>query len=147
MLFVPAAPLLAQSPATPELRITQIATDNFPDVSVLVYGQYLGQDLGSVPLTLTEDGRVQAVTASELVDVGTQTVLLLDASTDIRKPGATGAPRFQEVVDLIVRQVDVTKVLSPQTDWLAAYAPAEDERITAIQRFLPPPNAENTYPT
>lgn len=135
MLFVPAAPLLAQSPATPELRITQIATDNFPDVSVLVYGQNLGADLGSVPLTLTEDGRAQSVTSSELVDVGTQTVLLLDASTDIRKPGVTGAPRFQEVVDLVVRQVDVTKVLSPQTDWLAAYAPAEDERITAIKEW------------
>ncbi len=133
LLFAPVAPLLAQSSATPELRITEIAIDNFPDVSVLIYGQNLGQELGSVPLTLTEDGSVQAVTASELVDVGTQTVLLLDASTDIRKPGATGAPRFQEVVDLVVRQVDVTKVLSPQTDWLAAYAPAAGERITAIK--------------
>ena len=29
---------------------------------------------------------------------------------------------------------------------LRAYI-GKDERITAIQRFLPPPNAENTYPT
>lgn len=128
-----AAPLLAQDSAPTELKITDIVTDQFPNVSVLVYGRNLGQDLGSVPLTLTEDGRVQAVTSSELVDVGTQTVLLLDASTDIRKPGVTGAPRFQEVVDLVVREVDQTKVLSPQADWLAAFAPAAGERITAIK--------------
>lgn len=125
--------MAAQNSAPPELKITEISIADFPDVSVLVYGKNLGQELGSVPLTLTEDGRAQTVTSSELVDAGTQTVLLLDASTDIRKPGATGAPRFQEVVDLVVRQVDVTKVLSPQTDWLAAYAPAADERITAIK--------------
>lgn len=133
LLLLAAAPLLAQDSAPAELKITDIVTDEFPDVSVLVYGRNLGQDLGSVPLTLTEDGRAQAVTSSELVDVGTQTVLLLDASTDIRKPGATGAPRFQEVVDLVVREVDNTKILSPQTDWLAAYAPAAEERISAIK--------------
>jgi hypothetical protein len=133
LVLISAVPLLAQTAVTPELRITQIVTDDFPDVSVLVYGQNLGADLGSVPLTLTEDGRVQTVTSSELVDVGTQTVLLLDASTNVRKPGITGAPRFQEVADLVVREVDVTKVLSPQTDWLAAYAPGADKRIVAIK--------------
>lgn len=133
LILVPTAPLFAQAAATPELKITQITTDDFPNVSVLVFGRNLGAELGSVPLSLTEDGRIQAVNSSELVDVGTQTVLLLDASTDIRRPGVTGAPRFQEVVDLVVREVDVTKVLSPQTDWVAAYAPATGERITAIK--------------
>jgi len=130
-----AAPSHAQISAPPALKITEIGVDSFPDVSVLVFGQNLGADLGSVPLTLTEDGQAQAVTSSELVGVGTQTMLLLDASTNIGKPGVTGAPRFQEVIDLIVREVDVTKVLSPQSDWLAAYAPAAGERITPIKEW------------
>ncbi len=126
------SPLSAQETLPPQLLITKIDIEDFPNVGVFVYGQNLGADLGSVPMTLTEDGRVQQVTASELVDVGTQTVLLLDASTDIRKPGVTGRPRFEEVSDAVIHLTDVRKILSP-VDWLAAYVPSTRQQIVAIK--------------
>lgn len=122
----------AQDAGSPWLRITKIDAGRFPDVDVYVYGQNLGDDLSRVPLTLAEDGRVQPVLSSEMAEVGTQTVFMLDASEDIRKPGQTNQTRYEEVSSAIDRLVLDLKLLAP-ADWVAAYAPAAGEQIEAIK--------------
>ena len=122
----------AQGVAPPVLRITKVDVSQFPDVKLYVYGQNLGQNLAEVPLVVKQDGAEQAVTASEMADVGAQVALLVDASLDIRKPGVTGDPRYIEVSNVVTRMVE-RGVFAPQTDWIAAYAPAADDTIQAIK--------------
>ena len=121
----------AQTPS-PKIRITKLDVAKFPDVQIYVQGENLARELETVPLSVSEDGKSQTVVDSRLQDIGTQTVLLLDASQDITLNGATGIPRTQEV-SAAIRRVVERGVLSPQSDWLAAYAPAADEKITAIK--------------
>lgn len=125
---------LAQAPAPPELRITKVDVARYPEVRVFVSAAHFPNSLDTIPLTVLQDGVTQEVTASDIVDVGTQTVLLLDASGNIAEPGLTGQPRYQEVSSIIRRVVE-RQVLSPQYDWLAAYAPTTDQGIQAIKEW------------
>lgn len=124
----------AQAPAPPELRITKVDVAHYPEVRVFVSAANFSSSLDSIPLTVLQDGVAQTVTASDVVDVGTQTVLLLDASGNIADPGLTGEPRYQEISN-VVRRVVERQVLSPQYDWLAAYAPTAGQGIQAIKEW------------
>lgn len=121
----------AQQSNPPILQITEVDTSSFPDVSVYVYGRNLGKDFAEVPLIVSQDGVNQVVTSNEVVDIGTQLVLLVDASEDIFKGGKTGDPRYQEVSNSVIRLVE-RSIFSPRTDWMAAYAPTTGETIEPI---------------
>lgn len=136
-LLLPAASV-AQNAGSPWLRIAKIDVQRFPNVEVYVIGQNLDADLASATLTLAEDGRIQPVLASEMVEIGGQTVFLLDASEDIRKPGETGIPRYEEVSEAVRRLVDDLRFLN-QADWVAAYAPSAEQRIEAINDWTRDP--------
>lgn len=136
-LLLPAASV-AQETGSPWLRIAKVDVQRFPNVEVYVLGQNLDADLASAALTLAEDGRIQPVLASEMVEVGGQTVFLLDASEDIRKLGETNVPRYEEVSEAVRRLVDDLKILN-QADWVAAYAPSAAQRIEAIKDWTNDP--------
>lgn len=123
--------LNAQAPP-PRIHISKLDVAEFPDVQIYVKGENLTRELETVPLSVDEDGKPQTVVETRMENIGTQTVLLLDASQDIQRNGATGIPRTQEVSGVIRRLVE-RGVLSPQSDWLAAYAPAAEQQITAIK--------------
>ncbi|MCB0199428.1 MAG: FHA domain-containing protein [Anaerolineae bacterium] len=121
----------AQQGNSPQLRITEVDTSSYPDVTVYVYGRNLGKDFAEVPLIVQQDGVDQVATRSEVVDVGTQLVFLIDSSEDIFKPGKTGDPRYQEVSNVVTRLVE-RGLFSPSVDWMATYAPAAGETIQSI---------------
>lgn len=131
---LPASSAGAQQGDSPVLRITRVDTANFPDVRVFVYGRDLGEDFAEVPLIVRQDGVDQVVAENALVDVGTQLVLLVDASEDILSKGQTGDPRYVEVSNAVTRLVD-QGVFSPATDWMATYAPAPEESIQPITEW------------
>lgn len=136
-LLLLAALLFSQSsalaqPLPPKITISQVDVTAFPDVQVYIRGENLTRELETVPLGLSEDGKPQTAIVTRLEEVGTQTALLLDASQDIQLNGATGIPRYQEV-SAVVRRLVERGVLSPQSDWLAAYAPVADQQISSLK--------------
>jgi len=117
-LFVNILPLAAQGNAV--LRITRVDTTNFPEVKVYVYTENVSPQ-ANLTLKLTED------TVAKTVDntserIGTQTMLVLDASANIAEPGLTGAARKDEVANAVRRWVG-KGVLSVEADWMALLTP------------------------
>lgn len=135
LLSVSATAIIGQMKNPPVLRITDVDTAQFPDVTLSVYGQNLGTDLAQVPITVQEDGKDQAITRRDLINVGTQTAFLIDSSGSINTPGLSGIARIQEVRNALKRLAFETKIFTPTVDLMAAYAPASDGKITTIQEW------------
>lgn len=104
----------------PTLQITGIDISEFPTISVSIFGDNLGISLGNLNLDLYEDSTLQSLQKDTIQDVGIQTALVLDASSNIRFSGNTGEPRYQEVARAVLRLVSL-EILSASTDWLAVY--------------------------
>ncbi|MCB0253071.1 MAG: VWA domain-containing protein, partial [Anaerolineae bacterium] len=121
----------AQQTNPPVLRVTGVDVDNYPDVRAYVYGQNLGKEFADVPLFVKQDGVDQVATGSDIVNVGTQVVFLIDSSEDIFKPGKTEIPRYQEVIDAVTR-VTRSGVFDPGSDLMTGFAPAPGETIESI---------------
>ncbi|MFN8440464.1 MAG: FHA domain-containing protein [Caldilineaceae bacterium] len=127
-----ALPLLAQtptpaaSPAVPYLDVTGINASNVQSVTVSIYGENLGVDLGKLPITLFEDNEKRNLRSQRLAEVGIQTAFVLDASGNILKPGMTENDnktkrlRYQEYQAAVAALVDQGFLVSP-IDWLAAF--------------------------
>lgn len=131
LLLSPRTTALAQEQGLPTLRITRVETANFPEVKVYVLGQNLGADLSTISLSLEQDG-VNYPTAEEMSAMGTQIAIVLDASENIRQKGLTGDPRYIEVGNVVTRLI-ARNQLEAQRDWLAAFVPDRDNRLTALK--------------
>ncbi|MBV7335853.1 FHA domain-containing protein [Chloroflexi bacterium TSY] len=117
-----------QNPASenaPAIRLTDINVASYPIVSVTIAGDNLETDLATLPLSASVDGFEQAITDRQTAVQGTQTALVLDASSgSIHLVGATGIPRYLEVANG-VNELVASGVLTDQTDWLALITTGE----------------------
>lgn len=99
-----------------KVEITGIDVSRFPEVSVTLYGEDLSTDLANASLTLKEDGK--SVNAqSSLIDVGAQTLLVLDASQNVNGAGLVKSSRKDEMV-AVVQQLTAQGYLLASKDWL-----------------------------
>jgi pSer/pThr/pTyr-binding forkhead associated (FHA) protein len=105
---------------TPRLTVTGINVEQFPEVSLTVYGEGLGVTLANARLELLEDGIAQEAKGA-MEDVGIQIALVLDASSNVAGPGQTGVPRLEEVRN-VVSQLTQNRVLLEGKDWLSGIA-------------------------
>jgi hypothetical protein len=111
----------AQDGAAPSLRINHVDTSSFPDIRIYLTGRdaNLQEDLD---MRVLEDGVEQENVTSELQRGGTQTALVMDASSFITKAGKTGNPRNVEVGHAVRSLVELG-ILSPELDRLTAIVP------------------------
>ncbi|MBC8252703.1 MAG: FHA domain-containing protein [Ardenticatenia bacterium] len=123
---------LAQDTTKPALIITDVDIDSFPEVKIYVAGHDLGADLSKLQVVVKENRIERPVDQREVVSVGTQTVLILDASANINLPGITKDKRYVEVSNVVIRLLE-RKILAPENDWLAAYAPDVDGKLQPIK--------------
>ncbi len=129
LLVVPFV-VYAQAPQ-PTLFVTNIDTTQFPQTNVYVATRNFPQPFDQVAVTLYEDDMPMQNVTSTPMEVGVQVAVLVDASTSILLPGLSGRVRLDEVRESVQRMIDM-QTLSPETDWLAAYAPSGRE-ITIVQ--------------
>lgn len=116
--------VLAQEQGPAMLRITKIDKERFPEVSVYIWGKNLGVDLATADIQIEQDG-IQYPTTSEVLSIGTQTAIVIDASGSIRGVGNTGDPRYIEIGNIMTRLISRNK-LSVQYDWMAAFVPEKN---------------------
>ncbi len=152
------AQVFAQDRSKPQLTITGVDISNFPVVRIFVFGKNLTGNIGSLPLTLLEDRVEQGIQDSQLVDVGVQVAVVIDASRNILTAGNTGAPRVTEVAAAVDNFVQLG-VLSAETDWLSAHTIGASENdfqtlsgwnrdhqavANTLLQYQPQANATNT---
>lgn len=120
----------AQEQGPAMLRITRVDKERFPEVRVYVWGKNLGVDLAALDIQVEQDG-IQYPTTSEVVPIGTQTAIVIDASGSIREPGRTGDPRYIEIGNIMTRLIGRNK-LSVQYDWMSAFVPEKDNTLRKL---------------
>ena len=118
----------AQDLTQPNVEITGIQTDGYPEIEFTVYGQNLGINLADMPLIVREDKTERSPQSSSLGTVGIQTALVLDASNNIRLAGNTGQLRYKEFANAAETFLQ-RGVLAADTDWLGAFTtgPSDDQ--------------------
>jgi len=123
---------IAQDAEKAILDITGVDVSAFPQVSFTVYGERLGTPLSDLQFDVLEDGVPQTITTNEKIDVGIQTALVIDSASNIRSPGLTNTPRFQEIAQEVVRFVFDLALLDARTDHLATFyvGSSEDDFAT-----------------
>ncbi len=124
VLLLPSSSLLAQVDTPATVDITGINVDEFPDIHVSVYAVSEDAQADDFDFELLEDGIPQEIKSRANQEVGVQVAILVDASSNIVTPGATGTARNTEVADAIGQFVQIG-VLDAATDWLSAYAAGE----------------------
>lgn len=129
------APAVSAQADRPLLTISAVDATQFPTVTLFVYGENLGANVATVPLSITEDTIPQPMLQDRFVDVGVQTAFLIDASRSILDPGNSGAPRYQEVTNAVHQLVTELHLLTAQADWLAAYTIGQ--AATDYQELIP----------
>lgn len=132
-LLLPSSLVLAQEGNVPALRITKVNVDDYPNVKVLFDGRNLPAELAELPVTLRENG-AEISTTSEMVDQGTQTALVLDASGSMLDQGLTGTIRKEEI-QIVVRKL-VSEGYLDQNDWLSVYAPNQEGEVETIHDWF-----------
>jgi len=116
----------------PTIEITSVEVTAFPEVRVYLRGENLGNDPARLAFELGENGVSRPIQQAVLEPVGTQTILLVDASANIMKTGLTNQhPRYTEI-SLAVRHLLGRGVLDGQFDWLAAMAPNSDGELQTL---------------
>lgn len=126
---------VAQEGNTPSLRITSVDTDAFPMVSLTMDSVNLDENLAELPIRVLENGEEVTVDSRGPVELGTQTALVVDASGSFNDAGATGKPIYEEV-RVMVEQLIESGALTPETDYMEAFAPgATTGQITTIQNW------------
>ncbi|MEM7132189.1 MAG: FHA domain-containing protein [Chloroflexota bacterium] len=110
----------AQTPESrPQLQITEISVDQFPQIHVYLSGNNLGTELDTLSIQLEEDGLPKEIVETQIAEVGIQSVIVLDASPTLLDTGNTGEARLVEVANAVNSFVAMG-LLSAQTDWLMA---------------------------
>lgn len=115
--------LFADDVAQPRIQITGIDTNDFPNIKVTLYGENLGVELDSLPITLFEDNAEQPIQSRTVEDIGIQVAFAFDGSDNLFQPssGNSGRTGYEEFSTAVETVVDVYEALSPATDWTAAY--------------------------
>lgn len=129
-----AAPAVRAQSTSPVLHITRIDTSTHPDVELFVRGDNLEGDLSTMPIQIVEDGEPISLVLPDLVEVGTQTAILIDASGSILDPGIAGQPRFVDVAAIVRRAIE-SGTLSSQSGWLGIFAPDAEGKMQIINEW------------
>jgi hypothetical protein len=122
---------LAQVPATSRVRITQVDTAYFPEITVSLSGANLPAPLLDLPIALTEDNAPVVPYSDAMARVGIQVALILDAAGDVTKPGPTGEAQYIEV-GRAARQFVKLGLLAAEQDWLTTVSFNAEKQIAPL---------------
>lgn len=109
------APVLQAQVASTYLQITTIDAANFPDVAVTLYGQGLEGGLEEAQINLREDNAQREIASDEMVEVGVQIALVVDAY------GSIGTARLNQIRDAVNDLANAQRLLEGK-DYLTAIA-------------------------
>jgi tight adherence protein B len=131
-----AGPAIAQSAGTLDLRIEEMDTAGYPDVTMIVSvpPEMVGKSLTSDNFTVTEAGQENPVTATPVPTDGLQVVLLLDASGSMGgRPIVAAKDAAQEFLNAMPEGVEVAVVsFANEPELLSPFTTDVEQTASAI---------------
>ncbi|RMH08518.1 MAG: FHA domain-containing protein [Nitrospirae bacterium] len=130
------SPTLQAQGSGVSLRITAVDTSAFPQVKVSIFGEGLQGGLDNAEIQLEEDGQRRQIISDETEDIGVQVAIVVDASSNILAPGATGRSRLDEAAFAVNDLIRSRRLLEGK-DYLSAIAFGRENNKPVPQVLAP----------
>lgn len=125
LAIFPTLTIFSQSLDEENIQVISIDVENLPEVVLQVSGNSLDGEFLDAPISIIENGDERTLVSEELIESSLQLAFVMDPSQNLTAPGNTGDSRWFEVAS-IASDLVTARILSAQTDLVAAYGPNDE---------------------